>query len=160
MSEKFNNFMPCFGGLDFGGLGIWRYDMGEEKQEKQTRKIKPLTDWKISMLKTGMGVKVKYAGSDKLDLCVVFKGRYMGKHRALLVDATRNETLFWATCRALLQKSGQLYPDSKSQIVETFKPNQKQLRQAWKNLKNSQYNKINLIGEYPLGKGKEKKDAL
>lgn len=115
---------------------------------------------KISMLKTGMGVKVKYAGSDKLDLCVVFKSRYMGKHRALLVDATRNETLFWATCRALLQKSGQLYQDSKSQIVETFKPNQKQLRQAWKNLKNSQYNKINLIGEYPLGEKKGEKDAL
>lgn len=27
-----------------------------------------MTDWKISMLKTGMGVKVRYAGSDKLDL--------------------------------------------------------------------------------------------
>lgn len=59
-------------------------------------------------------------------------------------------SMLWATCRALLQKSGQLYPDSKSQIVETFKPNQKQLRQAWKNL----------IGEYSLRKGKEKKDAL
>jgi len=119
-----------------------------------------MTDWKISMLKTGMGVKVKYAGSDKLDLCVVFKGRYMGRHRAFLVDAIRNETLFWVTCRACLQKSGQLYQDSKSQIVETFKPNQGQLRQAWKNLKNSQYNKINLIGEYPLGKERRKKDAL
>ena len=119
-----------------------------------------MTDWKISMLKTGMGVKVRYASSDKLNLCVVFKSRYMGRHRALLVDATRNETLFWVTCRDLLQKSGQLYQDSKSQIVETFKPSQRQLRQAWKNLKNSQYNKINLIGEYPLGKGKEKKDAL
>lgn len=119
-----------------------------------------MTDWKISMLKTGMGVKVRYDASGKLDLCVVFKSKSSSKHKAILVDATRNENLFWITCRDLLQKSGQLYQDSNSQIVEIFKPNQKQLRQAWRNLKNSQYKDEILIGKYPLGKGKEKKDAL
>lgn len=96
MNEKFNNFIPCFGGLDFGGLGIWRYDMGEEKQEKQTRKIKPLI-W--DDFKPGKYMRVTWKQGSELCICA---GRLADNWISLLSMDSLGAAC-WRVCRSDLK---------------------------------------------------------
>lgn len=92
MSEKFNNFIPSFGGLDFGGLGIWRYNIGEEKQEKQTRKIKPLT-W--DDFKPGRYMRVTWKQGSELCICA---GRLVDNWISLISMDSLGAAC-WRVCR-------------------------------------------------------------
>lgn len=96
MSEKFNSFIPCFGGLDFGGLGIWRYDMGEEKQEKQTKKIKPLI-W--DDFKPGRYMRVTWKQGSELCICA---GRLADNWISLLSMDSLGAAC-WRVCRSDLR---------------------------------------------------------
>lgn len=96
MSEKFNNFIPSFGGLDFGGLGIWKYDIGEEKQEKQTRKIKPLI-W--DDFKPGRYMRVTWKQGSELCICA---GRLVDNWISLISMDSLGAAC-WRVCRSDLR---------------------------------------------------------
>lgn len=96
MSEKFNNFIPSFGGLDFGGLGIWRYNIGEEKQEKQTRKIKPLI-W--DDFKPGRYMRVTWKQGSELCICA---GR-LADNWISLISMDSLGAACWRVCRSDLR---------------------------------------------------------
>ena len=98
MSEKFNNFIPSF-----GGLGIWRYDMGEEKQEKQTRKIKPLT-W--DDFKPGRYMRVTWKQGSELCICA---GR-LADNWISLISMDGLGAACWRVCRSDLRAGSNVLP--------------------------------------------------